>query len=385
MQRAEQIALSDRMLAYKDADTQTLAPKPFTNPVSIYTDRAHFERERELFFKQMPLFMGLSSRISKPGDYFTNNFTGQPILIMRGENGELNAFLNVCRHRGTRLMEEECGSGKRRFSCPYHGWTYDTAGRLVSILQEERFGSVDKAELGLTRLPVAEKYGLIFVRPVPGAPVDIDRQLGGLGPEFAAYGFDKYVNYRTVTMTYNFNWKIVQDTFLETYHLPVLHRTTVNPLIDPTVSTFDPYDLNLRFAITRRKFEKWRTEPVEQRDVLSQLAIVYMLFPNITFIWQGDHAEAWCAYPDKDKIDSTVIEFTLFAPEPPANDSVRRHWDKNFDIAIATVEKEDFPMSEKLNAGFFTGAQKEVVYGRNEPALQYYHQTLRRTMQGLDY
>ncbi len=385
MQRAEQIALSDRMLGYKAAGTQALAPKPFTNPVSIYTDRAHFERERELFFKQMPLFMGLSSRISKPGDFFTNDFTGQPILIMRGENGELNAFLNVCRHRGARVMEEPCGTGKRRFSCPYHGWTYDTAGKLANVPQEERFGVIDKASLGLTRLPAAEKYGLIFVRPVPGAPVDIDRQLGGLGPELAAYGFENYVNYRTRTMTYNFNWKIVQDTFLETYHLPVLHRTTVAPLIDDSVCTFDPYDLNLRFAITRRNFEKWRTEPVEQRDVLSQLAIVYLLFPNITFIWQGDHAEAWCAYPDKDNIDRTVIEFTLFAPEPPANDSVRRHWDKNFDIALATVEKEDFPMSEKLNAGFFTGAQKEVVYGRNEPSLIYYHETLRRAMKGLDY
>ncbi len=385
MQRAEQIQLAERMLNFKDTGTQSLADAPFTNPVSIYTDRAYFERERELFFKQMPLFMGLSSRISKPGDYFTNDFTGQPILIMRGENGELNAFLNVCRHRGTRLMEEPCGRGKRRFSCPYHGWTYDTAGKLVNILQEEKFGAVDKAALGLTPLPVAEKYGLIFVRPTPGAPVDIDKQLGGLGPELGAYGFEKYVNYRTVTMTYNFNWKIVQDTFLEIYHLPVLHRTTVNPLIDASVSVFDPYDLNLRFAITRKNFEKWRTQPSEERDVLSQLAVVYMLFPNITFIWQGDHAEAWCAYPDKDNIDKTVIEFTLFAPEPPANDSVRRHWDKNFDIAIATVEKEDFPMSEKLNAGFFTGAQKEVIYGRNEPALQYYHQTLRRAMKGLDY
>ena len=385
MQRAEQIQLAERMLNFKDTGTQSLADAPFTNPVSIYTDRAYFERERELFFKQMPLFMGLSSRISKPGDYFTNDFTGQPILIMRGENGELNAFLNVCRHRGTRLMEDECGAGKRRFSCPYHGWTYDAAGSLVNIPQEEKFGAVNKAELALTRLPVAEKYGLIFVRPVPGAPVDIDRQLGGLAPEFAAYGFDNYHHHRSVTVKHDFNWKIVQDTFLEIYHLPVLHRTTVNPIVDSSLYVFDPYDLNLRFAIPRRNFEKIAEQAPQDRNLLPHLAVVYLLFPNTTFIWQGTHAEAWTAYPDKDNIDKTVIEFSQFTPQAATTDSARRFYDKNFDVAIATVEKEDFPMSEFLNAGFFTGAQKEVLYGRNEPALQYYHETLRRGMKGLNY
>jgi phenylpropionate dioxygenase-like ring-hydroxylating dioxygenase large terminal subunit len=385
MQQAEQLNLADRMFNFKASGTQTLADDVFINPVSIYTDQEYFARERELFFRKMPLFMGLSNRIPKPGDYFTNNFTGQPILIMRGENGEVNAFLNVCRHRGTRLMEDECGQGKRRFSCPYHGWTFDTAGTLVNIPQEEKFGAVNKAELGLTRLPVAEKYGLIFVRPVPGAPIDIDRQLGGLAPEFAAYGFDTYHHHRSVTVKHDFNWKIVQDTFLEIYHLPVLHRTTVNPYIDSSLYVFDPYDLNLRFAIPRRNFEAFREQPSQDKNFLPHLAIVYLLFPNTTFIWQGTHAEAWTAYPDKDNIDKTVIEFSQFTPQAAATDSARRFYDKNFDLAIATVEKEDFPMSELLNAGFFTGAQKEVVYGRNEPALQYYHQTLRRAMKGLNY
>ena len=385
MQQAEQIALSERMLHFKATGTQTMADDVFTNPVSIYTDQAYFQRERELFFRQMPLFMGLSNRIPNPGDYFTNNFTGQPILIMRGEKGEVNAFLNVCRHRGTRLMEDECGAGKRRFSCPYHGWTYDTAGSLVNIPQEEKFGAVNKAELALTRLPVAEKYGLIFVRPVPGAPIDIDRQLGGLAPEFAAYGFDTYHHHRSVTVKHDFNWKIVQDTFLEIYHLPVLHRTTVNPIVDSSLYAFDPYDLNLRFAIPRRNFEKIAEQPPQDRKFLPHLAIVYLLFPNTTFIWQGTHAEAWTAYPDKDDIDKTVIEFTQFTPQAATTDSARRFYDRNFDVAIATVEKEDFPMSEFLNAGFFTGAQKEVIYGRNEPALQYYHETLRRAMKGLNY
>ena len=119
--------------------------------------------------------------------------------------------------------------------------------------------------------------------------------------------------------------------------------------------------------------------------MLPHLTVDYLLFPNTTFIWQGTHAEAWTAYPDKDNIDKTVIEFSQFTPQAATTDSARRFYDKNFDVAIATVEKEDFPMSEFLNAGFFTGAQKEVLYGRNEPALQYYHETLRRGMKGLNY
>ncbi|HBC54942.1 MAG TPA: hypothetical protein DCZ06_11815, partial [Alphaproteobacteria bacterium] len=240
MEKAMQIELSERLLAYNAQGTQALAEAPFRNDVSAYTDRARLAREQELLFRQTPLFMGISRQIPKPGDYLTNHLTGVPILVIRGDDGEAKAFLNVCRHRGAKLLEG-CGKGKRRFSCPYHGWTYDTSGALVNILEEKKFGSVDKATLGLTPLPVEEKYGLIFVRPTPGEPVDIDKQLGGLAPEMAAFGFDSYVHYRTTEMSYNFNWKIVQDTFLETYHLPVLHKTTVSPLVDERVSTFDAY------------------------------------------------------------------------------------------------------------------------------------------------
>lgn len=379
MEKAMQIELSERLLAYSAQGTQALADAPFRNEVSAYTDPARLAREQELLFRQTPLFMGISQQIPKPGDYLTNHLTGVPILVIRGDDGNAKAFLNVCRHRGSKLLEG-CGKGKRRFSCPYHGWTYDTAGTLVNILEEKKFGSVDKATLGLTPLPVEEKYGLIFVRPTPGEPVDIDAQLGGLAPEMAAFGFDSYVHYRTTEMSYNFNWKIVQDTFLETYHLPVLHKTTVSPLVDERVSTFDAYDLNLRMVAARRGYEKLADQNPEERELLPYTAIIYLMFPNTTFIWQGDHAEAWCAYPDGDNPDRTNITFSLYAPSEPVSDSDKRHWDKNFDIALATVEQEDFPLSEKLHAGFYSGAQKEIIYGRNEPSLIHYHKSLRKAL-----
>lgn len=379
MEKAMQIELSERLLAYNAQGTQALAEAPFRNDVSAYTDRTRLAREQELLFRQTPLFMGISRQIPKPGDYLTNHLTGVPILVIRGDDGEAKAFLNVCRHRGAKLLEG-CGKGKRRFSCPYHGWTYDTSGALVNILEEKKFGSVDKATLGLTPLPVEEKYGLIFVRPTPGEPVDIDKQLGGLAPEMAAFGFDSYVHYRTTEMSYNFNWKIVQDTFLETYHLPVLHKTTVSPLVDERVSTFDAYDLNLRMVAARRGYEKLADQKPEERDLLPYTAIIYLMFPNTTFIWQGDHAEAWCAYPDGDNPDRTNITFSLYAPSEPVDDSERRHWDNNFDIALATVEQEDFPLSEKLHAGFYSGAQNEIIYGRNEPSLIHYHKSLRKAL-----
>ena len=109
------------------------------------------------------------------------------MIVVRDQNGEVRAFLNACRHRGARLEDVPCGH-KERFTCPYHAWTYDLSGQLKSVFREETFGHIDKANHGLIRLPVQEKYGLVYVNPDPEGRVDIDDILGDLGPQLGAAG-----------------------------------------------------------------------------------------------------------------------------------------------------------------------------------------------------
>jgi phenylpropionate dioxygenase-like ring-hydroxylating dioxygenase large terminal subunit len=125
--------------------------------------------------------MGLGCRIPKPGDYFTDNNCGVPILVVRDHDGEVRAFLNVCRHRGAQVATA-CGQIKRNFVCPYHGWSYDDRGKLVGIPDSRNFDGVDRDEHGLVALPACERFGCIWVQPEPGTHFDIDKELGHLGP-----------------------------------------------------------------------------------------------------------------------------------------------------------------------------------------------------------
>src|SRR5262249_14491253 len=151
------------------------------------------------------------------------------ILLVRRDDGSLGAFLNVCRHRGARVAEG-CGNAKL-FTCPYHAWTYGTDGRLRGRPDERSFAGYDKETNGLRPLPVVEKYGMIFVASTPGATFDVDALLGGAERDLASYRLDTYHHYETRVLRQKLNWKIVVDTFLETYHLQFLHTNTVSPII----------------------------------------------------------------------------------------------------------------------------------------------------------
>ena len=93
-----------------------------------------------------------------------------------------------------------------------------------------------------------------------------------------------------------------------------------------------------------------------------------------------DHLQTWHLFPAGDGVDETQIYVSLYTPEPALIDSARRHWNNNFDLLMATVENQDFPVSEGIQRGFASGAQDDIIFGRNEPALQHFHQTLRSAL-----
>jgi len=188
MNRQEQIGLLKRLLHYVETRTTCLADAPWCNDVSVYTDPKHFAREQQVLFRQYPILMGFASTWASPGAYHTDDYADAPILIVRGADNKLRAFLNVCRHRGAKIAQG-CGE-VRVFSCPYHAWTYDLSGRVTGIPDERCFPGIRPARSSLTELPLCEKHGLVWVIPTPSADMssgfDIDPWLGGLGPELAS-------------------------------------------------------------------------------------------------------------------------------------------------------------------------------------------------------
>jgi phenylpropionate dioxygenase-like ring-hydroxylating dioxygenase large terminal subunit len=375
MQHATQVELVHRVFDFYDRKSSSMGEAIYRNPTSDYTCSAQAELEHQELFRNYPLVVSLSCQIRNPGDYMTDDLSGVPILVVRTETGAAKAFLNVCRHRGARVARG-CGSGKKLFVCPYHAWTYDLEGRLKNVAPANCFPNLSPRDHGLVPLPTVEKYGLIWVRPTPGADFDPDDLLDGLGLELAAYKFETASHYRTSHLHKDMNWKLVIDTFLETWHIGTLHRKTVASIFQPNINVFDAYGRNGRFILPRRNILDLRGTPENGWDLLKHSAVIYLLFPNTLVIWQGDHVETWRSFPAGSTGQCTA-EAVLYSPEPAVTELAIRHWDKNMDLLLATVEDEDFPVGVDIQRGFQANAQSYVTFGRNEPGLSHYHGTMR--------
>ena len=383
MEQAEQVKLGRTLFEYIDKDEQARSEVPFANPVRDYICRDQADRERELLFRDHPLILGMTGDLPNPGDFFTNDFACRPILVVRGKDGKVNAFLNVCRHRGAKLATADLAQGCARtggsFTCPYHGWAYGLDGRLLGILDADAFGEVDRPARSLRRLAAVERNGFIWVRPGSDEPFDPDTLLSALAPEMAAYGFERYSHYQTRTLRRAMNWKLVIGTFLEGYHIKILHRNSIASMLLGAHTSFDPYGRHVRMAVPRTGFRTLREAPEDEWDVLKHTAVVYALFPNTVLVWQGDHMETWRVYPGATP-DESVMHASLYIPEPALTDKATRHWDRNMKILLDTVEHEDFPLGEDMQRGFHSGAQDHLLFGRNEPALAHFHRSVHEAL-----
>jgi len=228
-------------------------------------------------------------------------------------------------------------------------------------------------------LPVAEKHGLLYIRARPGAEaIDIDSVLGPIAADLAALELARYPLYSTDKVTPRINWKFAIDTFLEGYHIPHLHRKTIAPYFIGNCGVFKDGGLNGRLSVPKTTIESQRTLPEGKRDYRRHVVSIYQLFPNALLIWQLDHVEIWRAFPDRDDPSRCEVEMTIYRPA----DSTRpdSYWEKNRDIAIRTVMDEDFPLGERMQIGFESGATEEVIYGRNEPLLVHFHRSIRNAL-----
>ena len=381
MDRNEQVAVAKRLFGHIDARTTDLAEALFRNRVDAYSCRERAKLERNKLFRAHPLFMGLASRLAKPGDYFAEDVAGMPVLMTRSADGRVNAFANVCRHRGAPVAEG-CGHA-RAFTCPYHGWTYDLQGKLLGTTDKAGFAGLDLPSHGLVRLPAAEKHGMLFARPSPvrdgeSAEIDVDAHLGSIASDLAAMQLERYPHHSIDRVHPRINWKFAIDTFLEGYHIPHLHRKTIAPYFIGNCGTFDDAGLHGRMCVARTSMPALREQPEGERDYRPHIISIYQLFPNSLLIFQVDHIECWRAFPDRDDPSRCDVEMTIY--KPADSERPESYWEKNRDIAIRTVMEEDFPLGERMQIGFESGATEEVIYGRNEPSLVHFHSSLRKAL-----
>jgi phenylpropionate dioxygenase-like ring-hydroxylating dioxygenase large terminal subunit len=372
MKHSTQVRLIHEFFDAIDRGTPPMAEKFTRNDTSAYTSPERAAREREVLFRNHPIIVGFSSQIPNPGDYLTEDLAPVPILVVRNVAGELRAFVNICRHRGAKLVNG-CGSDAKRFSCPYHAWTYDTDGRLVAIPDEFGFEGLDRAASGLVALPVAEKYGLVFVTAQPSEPIDIDAMLGGLAEDIESYRIGSFTHQETRVVRRRMNWKLVSDTFWEAYHIKVLHAQNVGPLFVKNLAMFDAFGRNHRYVGVRKSIEKLRDLPEEKWDLVPHATLLMNLFPNTILVMQSDHAEVYRVFPAGSHTGESVTAISILAPEASPK------WSRTMDMLLGVVE-QDFAVGEGIQHGFESGAIRKVMYGRYENALEHFHRSIREAL-----
>lgn len=375
MDLATQRALLDRIMAHRAAgNTTDLAPEMYRNPVETYLDPLRYEIEIERLFLGCPVLACLSCDVSSPGDYLTLTIADVPIVVVRGDDGVVRAFRNVCRHRGACVAEGR-GNAPKSLTCPYHAWSYRLDGRLINPTHQAGFAGLDKAAHGLSGIGCDEAAGLVFVQldAAPGS-IDAERWLAGSQHELQPFRFEDYHFVAQRATTRDMNWKLMYDTFCEPYHVRHLHTESIAPYIQSDNAVNDRFGPHGRIVTPRWRIDKLDHLPPDRWELLPNVTINYFLVPNTILIYQQDHVQLFQLFPEG--LNRTRSVTTLYAPKAADTEEDLRKWRKSLDIIVEVIDREDYGMCEQIQRSFRSGAQGEIVFGRNEPSLIGFHEAI---------
>lgn len=363
-----QLALIDRINRHRETGRGTdCADTAIEIPVTHYTNTNRFDAEREMLRRQ-PIIAGLSGLVPEPGTFATVTIADRSVIVTRTRDGELAAMLNVCSHRGAEVANG-CGTAAR-LTCPYHGWTYQLDGTPASRRRSEYFDGAPSR--GLARLPILESDGIIWISADPDGSI-LDQPLAGAEVELAPFELGAYRLFDTRQFARNINWKLAVDTFCEAYHVGVLHRDTLSPMIHSDLALFDPSGPHGRMVATRRSIAELDDLDRSGWSLLPHATILWFLVPNTVLIHQQDHVQLYQSLPGSTP-DEAHLTVSLYVP--PDTSRSDDHWTRNFDLLIDVTDAEDFTTAAGIQRGYRSGAHDTVVFGRNEPALQHYHRSI---------
>jgi choline monooxygenase len=264
---------------------KTMAPE-------LYHNRDFYEREIDQIFKRCWLCAGTANELPNAGDYITFSIADQPIYIMRGSDGQIHAFANVCLHRMMRLLDARRGTC-RRIICPYHGWTYDNMGQLIGAGHMAQSDSFNKSEYKIPELRLEIWEGWIYVTLNSSAP-SVASQLAELHPVVAAYGMADYQPVAERDHIWQTNWKFLCENFMEGYHLPVAHRATVGAWFPAEETRFPEQTFD---AFTYQTFVKDETATYGRahsgnsrlKNEWRFTSIMPTIFPTHMYVLAPDH------------------------------------------------------------------------------------------------
>jgi choline monooxygenase len=320
----------------------------YTIPAAWYWDERIEGLERERVFGRNWIAVGRVDQVAVPGQFFTIELAGEPLIVVRGTDGELRAFYNVCRHHAAAVASVPCGI-VQHLRCPYHGWTYGLDGSLKGTPEFAGVCNFDRAKNGLVPVRVATWEQFVFVTLDENAP-SLESLLGDLPTRVAPLSLARIRFFESKSYTLACNWKVYVDNYLDGgYHVPHLHKG-LNSVLDYkeyTIENSEHYSLQSSPMVTSRDHASFAATRTGDR------ACYYWLYPNFMInVYEGvmDTNLVLPLAPDK-----CLVRFDFYF----ADISESRKSYNTESVAVSDrVQEEDVDICESVQRGLRSRAYR---------------------------
>ncbi len=350
-------------------------------PGWLYTDQRFFELEREKVFRAAWQVMGHVNEAPNAGDYMTLDMLGERVVTVRGADGVLRSFHNVCRHRAAKLAPEARGACGHRIVCPYHAWSYNLDGSLASVPKWQGFEGLDKAAHGLAPVEQEIFHGFVFVRFDAEGP-SIAEMMAPYEEEIAAYELERLIpNGRVTLRPRGVNWKNVADNYSDGMHIPVAHPGLTRLFGATYAIEAQPWVDRMSGELQQNASENWSERlyqsllggmthiPAERRRTW----LYYKLWPNVAFDIYPDQVDFMQFIPVS-ATQTLIREVAYVYPETSREMNAARYlnWRIN-----RQVNAEDTRLIEGVQAGMSSSAYTSGPLSPNEVCLASFAERLR--------
>jgi phenylpropionate dioxygenase-like ring-hydroxylating dioxygenase large terminal subunit len=370
--------VADALIKHIRERTTDQAESELLVPIANFVDKNRAAAELSLL-KSLPLAIGHISEIMQPGDFVTREVLGNPLLIVRRNNGSVVAFRNMCRHRGG-IVEQSASGNKRTFMCQYHGWSYDgDDGHLRPVFYKDVYGPIEATCSGLHKVQTDVRYGLIYVILSNTDSAPLAEYFGSqIDAQINAWNLDSSVLYMEKSFTLPINWKLVMDGAIDTLHAQFLHpkpggvgSRTVN-----NTAVYRSFGRHCRMYMARSKLKKLidAGEPLESSS--KYIGSMLLLYPNSLLSSAPDHVEFWTVWPSPESPAQCTVNIRFFVRPEILNSEMEARINKSWEILSEAAENEDFPMEAGIQRNAQSSPTGSFRYGCNEISAQHLHRQL---------
>ena len=359
----------ERIFTHIDNGTTDLGDTVWQEPVENYHSQERFDAEIALL-RSLPIPFCPSAALPELGSYIARKSAGTPLVVSRGKDGKVRAFINACRHRG---MQIASGTGRAKgFVCPYHAWFYGLDGSLKFIPGEEGFPGLVIEDHSLVEVSAMEKGGLVYVM-----------QEGTISPQMLENSRDYFTPeqelFKQSENTDPANWKLLTETLLEGYHIKSLHKKSFYPYGLDNVNLVETYGANARVTFPFRRIEKLRDVPAEKRRAAGMLTSVYHLFPNASVSVLSKHSNLTIMEPLSPS--STQMVIYLVTPEQTAENPISlEDVKKDAQFVNESGQDEDREAACLIQQTVTAQANSHLTFGYFEKAIVNFHQHLAESL-----